>query len=184
MARITFALLLLAAAGAVFFFGVAPTWQSVRALQADVNDSLSVRDELLSIQQKRDDLTQSYNQISSEDLAKLSSILPAGFGTSQFLREMEVLAGNRSMFVKNIDFLKADKPASGPIQLSSQRLYAPIGISFGVRGTYESFRSFLRDMENMVRVTDIAEISFTASAGTGGSPVLDYAMKGTIYYLR
>lgn len=184
MARLTFAILLLITAAALFFFGVVSAWQDVRALQAEVNQFEAVNTELETIQQKRDQLTEDYNTISAEDLSKLSLMLPADFGTSQFLLDMEALAGQRAVFLKNIDFLKAEKPGGAQIQLPSQRLYAPIGLSFTMRGTYESLRAFLRDLENMVRVTDISEISFTAGQTAGAGAVFDYALRGTTYYLR
>src|SRR3989344_2312329 len=132
MARFTFAILVLVAAGAVFFFGVVSSWRDVRLLQAEADTLATTSARLESLQQKRDALTREYNAIPREDLAKLSLMLPAGADTAQFLREMEVLTGQHGMVLNSIDFLKADRSSDAGLQVPIQHGYAPIGVTLGM----------------------------------------------------
>jgi len=191
MSRFTFAIILSLTAIALFVFGVLPAWSEVSAVRLDVRKLIRVSDELQAIAKTRDELTEQYNVIPQGDLVRLSAVLPQGLASAQFLRDMEALTARHSMFLKNLDFIK--QPASGPasvqIQLPAQRLYAPVSVSFSIRGSYESFRAFLVDLEKMIRITDISSIAFTAQTvvpkeGAVGPVFFEYALKGTIYSSR
>lgn len=185
MSRLTFAIILLVASAAILIFGVVPAWKDVSAARLEIRKLIKVNDELQSIAKTRDDLTAQYNSISQSDLTRLSSILPKGLGSAQFLRDMEALATRHGLFLKNLDFVKSAAPtAVAQIQLPSQRPYASANVSFNVRGTYDSIHSFLIDLEKMIRVIDVSDISFTAQSSVPGAQIFEYALKGSVYFSR
>ena len=191
MPRLTFAIILLAAAALLFVFGVLPAWNDLGAVRLEIRKLIRVNDELQAIAKTRDELTEQYNAIPQSDLVRISAILPAGFASAQFLRDMEALATRHGLFLKNLDFVKQPAPAaiSSSIQLPATRLYAAANVLFNVRGTYESLRAFLVDLEKMIRITDISDITFTAQAavskeGAIGPQLFEYALKGVIYSSR
>lgn len=186
MTRLTFAIVLLVLASAIFVFGLFPAWSGVQMARAEIQKLIRLNDELQEIARIRDDLTAQYNAIPQSDLNKLSAMLPSGFGSAQFLRDMEALATKYGMFLKNIDFVTKEKTQTTQIQLPVQRLVASIDVSFNARGSYESFRSYLKDLEKMARIIDISDISFSGVqlAVEKGPVLLEYSMKGVTYYLR
>ena len=186
MPRFSFAIVLLVIAAAVFFFGLFPAWQGVQAVRAEIQKLIRLNDELQEIAQIRDQLTAQYNAIPQSDVNKLSAMLPSGFGGAQFLRDMEALATKHGMFLKNIDLVTEAKPQTTQIQLPSQSLVAPLDVAFGMRGNYESLRSFLRDLEKMVRIVDLSNISFSGiqSVDQKGPVLFEYSLKGVTYYSK
>ncbi|MFY9461959.1 MAG: type 4a pilus biogenesis protein PilO [Candidatus Sungiibacteriota bacterium] len=191
MSRLTFAIILLVAGAALFIFGVLPAWEDVSAARLEIRKLIRVNDELQAIAKTRDELTEQYNSISQSDLVRLSAVLPQGLDSAQFLRDMEALATRHGLFLKSLDFIKQPTTVtvSASIQLPATRLYAPANVSFNVRGTYESLRAFLVDLEKMIRITDISDITFTAQAavpkeGVIGPALFEYALKGAIYSSR
>lgn len=189
MTRFTFGILLIFTAAGIFISGVLSSWKEISALRVEIGGLIKVNDELQEIAKIRDELTEQYNAIPPSDIAKLSSILPSGPGTAQYLRDIELLATKYGIFLKSIDFIKQERPTT-QIQLPQQRLFTPLGIAFSLKGSYDSLRLFLRDLEKVIRITDISEISFSAqqAAGAAGQAqqlqALEYALKGTIYHAR
>ncbi|MDO8500180.1 MAG: type 4a pilus biogenesis protein PilO [bacterium] len=183
MSRFTIAIISLAAAAAILIFGVLPAWNSVGVARLEIKKLISVNDELQVIAKTRDELTAQYNTIPASDLTRLSSILPQKLSSAQFLRDIEALTTRRGLFLKSLDFVKQPSPTlSAQIQVSSQRLYIPASVSLNVRGSYDSLRAFLADLEKMIRLTDISDISFTAQSSVPGSQVFEYALRGSIYF--
>lgn len=187
MSRLTFAIILFVAAAGVFIFGILPAWQEVGAMRLEVRELIRVNDELVAIAKKRDELTAQYNAIPQTDLFKLALILPRGLGSAQLLRDLEALATRHGLFLKSLDFVKS-APTSAVAQIQAgvpaQRAYATANMSFNVRGTYDSLRAFLVDLEKMIRVTDISDISFTAQSSVPGTQIFEYALKGAVYFSR
>ena len=155
-------------------------------VRAEIQKLIRLNDELQEISQTRDQLTAQYNAIPQGDLNKLSAMLPSGFGGAQLLRDMEALATKHGMFLKNIDLVTEAKTQTTQIQLPAQRLVAPLDVAFNTRGTYESLKSFLRDLEKVVRIIDLSDISFSGiqSADQKGPVLFEYSLKGVTYYTK
>lgn len=182
MSRSIFSILLLFIAAGAFVFGVIPAWNEMGALRKEIQGSINLNDELQEIALARDELTAQYNAIPQANLQKLSSVLPSGLATSQFLRDMEALANRHGMFLKSIDFVRREERPDSRILLPSQQASVPVNVSLAVKGQYASFRSFLNDLEKMIRITDVSDVSFGAPSGEGASALLEISIKGSIYY--
>lgn len=185
MSRLTLAIIFLLIAGAAFFFGVASEWEKVRSLRREIAGLIRINDELQEIAATRERLTNEYNSIPRGNFAKLSEILPPRLATAQYLGDIETLAARHGVFLKSIDFVKETKPVTGQIRLPVGRFSNAVNVSLSLRGSYESFRALLRDLEKLVRITDVSEISFGAQAvAAQQSPLLEYSLKGSIYYAK
>ena len=186
MPRFAFVIVLIGLVAAVLVFGLLPAWSGVQTVRPEIKKLIRLNDELQEVARIRDELTVQYNAIPQGDLNKLSTMLPSGFGSAQFLRDMEALATKHGMFLKNIEFVTKEKTQTTQIQFPAQRLVASIDVSFNTRGSYESFRSYLKDLEKMVRIIDISDLSFSGVqlAEQKGPVLLEYSMKGVTYYLR
>ena len=69
--------------------------------------------------------------------------------------------------------------------------YQSTTMSFSTHGTYEQFKSFLRDMEASLRIVDLVSLTLSPSIDTSGQvaapgakPSYSYAMTFRTYWLR
>lgn len=188
MMRPTIALLSFLAAGGIIAFGIFPLRNEIRDARAEIDGLIREYDELQEIAGVRSKLTAEYNAIPSQDLSRLSSMLPSGFATGQYLKDIEALSARHGLFLQSIDFVRKDQPSSSAVRLPSQQRFTPLEVSFTVRGPYEIFRLFLVDLEKLVRITDVTNISFVAQPfseipeSKAASPLFEYALRGLIYY--
>lgn len=188
MIRFVIALLSFIAAGGIIAFGVFPLWNEIGSAREEVAGLIREYDELQEISEARSKLTAEYNAIPAQDLSRLDDILPSGFETGQYLKDIEALSAQHGLFLQNIDFVRKDQPSSSAVRLSSQQRFTSLEVAFRVRGPYNLFRLFLADLEKLIRITDVTSISFAAQtlAGVPGSeavsPSFEYALRGLIYY--
>jgi len=183
MTRIALSIIFLFTSAAVFFVGIVPAWQGVGDIRSEIAGLSALNDELQDISGVRDELMAQYNSISQTDLNKLSFMVPRGFGSAQFVREIESLAKRHGMFLRSIDFVSKDKSAGTQIKIPEKRQVTTIDVSLKMLGSYESFSLFLRDLEKMVRIVDITDISFGTRQTDPKAP-LEFSLSGTTYYSR
>lgn len=145
------------------------------------------------IETARTGLLTKYNGITAEDREKLLKLLPDHVDSVRLIIDINNIAAQYSLTLRNIalsDLAGGEKPSGvvGP----KESLYATVGLSFALRGSYENFRSFVRDSERSLRLMDISALSFAvkeAEEGRGGTPRAaeagyDYAVTVSTYRLR
>jgi Tfp pilus assembly protein PilO len=180
MSRLTVGiLLLLLAAGAVFFF-IMPQWTAVTAARDDITQLQSLNDELTHLGEQRDALTREYNAISSDDLEKLNALAPRDSANAKVLGNFDVLASAPGLSLERVDFLSNDANTAPTLTLVGSRLYGIIPVTLSLRGNYEGFRKFLIDLEHNLRLMDVDDINL----GIGSGSNLAITVRGKIYFRR
>ncbi len=164
----------LAGTVAVYFLLISPIYfTDIKELQLkrdSFNEALSNSRE---VQKKRDDLVAKYTSISRDDLDRLDKILPNQPGTMKFILEMEDIAHQNGVVMKSIDVKGNENTAgaAGGVQ--------NIMFSVSVTSPYASFRSFLKDIEKDLRLTDINSIRVSA----GEKDFYEFNLGGTFYWI-
>lgn len=152
-------IILVGAAVLLFFTFIDPTYKKVQAVQAEVlryDDALNKSKELQSI---RDQLLAKYNTFSTDDLKRLELLLPDNVDNIRLVLDVDTVASKYGMVIKNLQFSSA--PTGDGSFSPDQNEIKSVDLSFSVSAEYEEFLSFIKDLQDSLRIIDIVEIDFS-----------------------
>ena len=181
----------------LFIFGVNPFYKEVSLLRSDVSAYNSALNNSTNLQKTQDSLLDIYKQIKQSDKDRLSNFLPNSVNNIQFILEVERIANLHNMPIKDIKFdsvKKDNAPVDSNIVVSQvaadSRPYGTFPIQFTVEGKYDSFVSFLKNLELNLRLVDVKSVTFTVPDQAekllpGFDPdVYRYTLKVETYWLK
>lgn len=173
-------LIFIALAAAIFFWYIDPTYAQLKGLlaqQSELNQALSRSRELQDV---RDQLLSRYNTFPQAELDKLQKLLPDHIDNVRLILDLDSMAAKYGMRVRNVTSEgDTSRAASGELGADSSP-YESVVLSFTVTGPYTTFRQFLADLEQSLRLMDVVGLTFTA-ADTG---VYDYTLRVKTYWLK
>ncbi|MDO8600526.1 MAG: hypothetical protein Q7R73_02820 [bacterium] len=190
-----FSLMILSAVIGLLLIGfvAVPGVRNIFALlktQTDLEGNIA---ELHDIMTSRDRLQAEYRAIPEADITKLNQILPEGPEIGNLLSVYEALAKRNGLALISIDFSGGAQVRAGgaqaarPTSASNQKIVkAPSGdatllpVVQNLQGSYDAFRRYLRDIEFLLNVTDITDISFSPSDLQNAS----FSIRGATYYFQ
>lgn len=163
----------------------------------DIKSQMASYDEALSnskmLENERDKLTKIYNSIDTSNLEKLQKLLPDGVDNIRLVLEIEKLALPYGMILKDVKYAtiatnKMKDVAGGLKANASEKDYGTWDLEFSTEGTYSNFLSFLKDLENNLRIVDVVSIDFSSDTGSGLNPTSQeaykYNLKIKTYWLK
>lgn len=179
---------------AVFIFAVNPLYKEVKVLRGDIAVYNAALDNSTNLQKTEDSLIKSYNGIKQADIDRLNNFLPSTVNNIQFILEIERIGNLHGMPIKDIKFeaRKKDNSSADPNVVVSaistdNRPYGVFPIEFSTEGKYETFVSFLKDLELNLRMADVKSISFNVPNEVKSSEdasVYQYTIKVETYWLK
>jgi Tfp pilus assembly protein PilO len=159
------ALILTIAAVGLFYSYVGPTYEEIKALRVEKAEYDKALGNSQKVQDMRDVLMEKYRGFSPNDLKRLEKLLPDNVDNIRLIIEIDFVAARYNMILKNVQIsaptATAPSDISGQILLAETASYGKTQLSFEVTGSYEMYRSFIKDLEKSLRVLDITGISFT-----------------------
>lgn len=165
---------------ALFFWYIDPQYTSVKELlseQQQIDQALNRSKEL---QDERDKLLARYNTFPQTELNSLQKLVPDHLDNVRLILDLDSMASRYGMRVRDVaiqgDTSRVKTGELGP----DTEAYESVVLSFSVTGTYDTFRSFLSDLEKSLRLVDVVGLEFTATE-TG---VYDYTLKIKTYWLK
>lgn len=165
---------------AIFFGFIDPAYSRVKTLRAEEAQFDQALNRSKELQQVRDQLLSRYNTIPQSDVNRLERLLPDNIDNVRLVLDFDSLASRYGMRLRNIA-LEANENRTSRGQVgTSDSAYQQIILSFSVTGSYNAFRSFLEDLEQSLRLVDIASISFSAAS----SGLYDYSISIKTYWLK
>jgi Tfp pilus assembly protein PilO len=174
----------IALAGFLFYWYIDPTYAQIKELrteEATLNQALT---RALELQETRDQLVSRFNTFPSSDLTRLEKLLPDHVDNVRLVLDLDSLASQYGMRVRNVAIEKADKKGKQVQQTGSigpdERLYESMVLSFTATGTYDTLRQFMIDLEKSLRLVDIEAISFSA----GDGELYDVTIAVRTYWLK
>ena len=150
--------------------------QSLLAEDAEYQKALT---NTTALKAKRQVLVDKMNQMNSESLTKLESMLPDNIDNIKLIIDMDNIANQHNLVLKGA---KLDTSAkTDPSKLGSDdSKYGTIGISFSVTASYENFQNFLTDLEKSLRLVEITDLSVSGN-NTG---LYDFSVGLKTYWLK
>lgn len=177
--RLITPIILILAGIAIYIWYISPTYADVKLLrgeEAEYDEALTRSEELIAV---RDALLSTYNTFPTRDLERLSRILPDSVDNVRLILDIDSIAAQYGMALQNIGIADASVDSN---ELGADT--SPIGaieVSFAVRSSYGSFREFLMDIEDSLRVVDITALSITTGAEAG---LANYDVTLRTYWLK
>ncbi len=181
----------------VFFTFTSPLYSDIKDLRVKVSSYNQALNNSKELEKERDKLTQAYNAIDPNNLAKLQKLLPDNVDNIRLILEIEKIAAPYGMVLRDVKY-DTDKTSNtntgAPIQGGdtakvSYKEYGVWTLGFSTNGTYNNFTSFLKDLESNLRVVDISSIEFSSDVGGGGinpsfKEVYKYDFQIKTYWLK
>jgi len=161
--RLVTPLILVGIAIGLYIAYINPTYDTVVELQAEqasFDDALDRSKELMAI---RDRLLNTYNSFSSKDIDRLEGLLPDHVDSVRLIIDIDGIAATHGLRVQDVDIsTKGSDNSSGA---DSSNPVGIVNLGFAVESSYSTFKQFLADLEDSLRVLDVVALSFSASDG-------------------
>lgn len=169
-------------AGALFYWYIDPTYAAVKVLRAEESTLNQALDRALELQETRDQLISRYNTFAQEDIRRLEKLLPDHVDNVRLVLDMDSLAAQYGMRVRNVAIESQEQKAKNKTQSvgPDERTYESMLLSFTVTGDYPTFRQFMRDLERSLRLVDVEAVSFASNE----SGLYDYTVSLRTYWLK
>lgn len=200
MPRIFVTIILIVATIATGVLYLSDEWAKFSNFRKEIDELGKISAELDGLTKDRDQLVETINSLSQEDLTRISQAIPQGPKAADLMVLMENLTTSHSMVLNRIDLAGFTSLKTGEVSgavpqqprpgaLPSLKPKSNVSIkdfplTMNVNGTYETFKTFLRDLEHNLRIIDVEDLSFTAPGGATGSKssTVDFSIKAKTYY--
>jgi len=178
MGRRIISLLFLVMAVAIFWGWTRSQLSMLDGLRAQKGAYDKVLAETRELQSLRDNLLAKYNSITPDNLSRLFKIVPDKAETTKLMVEITNIASEKGVIVKR--FYSQEEQIEKNVSHVIVSKYNVLSLSFDFAATYEGMRSFLKSLEESLRLIDITEISFLSS----DSNLYEFNIKAKAYYKR
>jgi Tfp pilus assembly protein PilO len=198
MQRFIIPVILIGIAVTLFFMLANPIYSDISTLQTQVASYSEALDNSKALESERDKLTDKYNTINPDNLAKVVKLLPDNVDNIRLILEIEQIAMPYNMVLKDVKYnVSSTSTASATTVVqggvtaqtaSTNKNYGVFNLEFSTTGSYNNFINFTKDLESNLRIVDIASISFSSDTNTntknGSGEVYTYDFKIKTYYLK
>lgn len=194
MPKILITLVLLFATAVTGFFYLKPAWNEFKSLRKESDNLSNISAELDELIENRDDLVNSINTVSKEDLERVNRALPEGPRSADFLVLLEAIGKRHSVVLRRVDLIGTDAaevpPAGGgqprpgvsiPKAPQNTSGIQEFPFTLEITTTYETLKSFVNDLEHNLRIIDILAITFVPP---GKPEPFNVSIKGKTYYQK
>lgn len=201
--KLIFPTALIVVSGVIFFTVTDPLFDEVKQLKNEVSTYNIALSNSNDLQDTRDSLLDVYKNISKGDKERLEHFLPSTINNIELILEIEKIANLHGMPIKNFKFeednLSGGDSTSGSTSNkniivkkdpSESLPYGVFPMEFVVEGRYDSFISFLEDLEHNLRLVDVKSIAFsvpspsTNPGDTTDKSIYSYTLKVDTYWLK
>lgn len=176
-------ILILASIG-LFVAYIDPQYQQVKALSAqaaEYDDALTKAKELRTT---RDQLLSKRNTFSQDDLTRIGRALPDNVDNIRLIIDINNIASRHALSLKSISAAQVSDSSQTRSALAVGNSGDPLGsvtVNFVVGADYDTFLTFLHDLEHSLRIVDVENIEFASpSQGTA----TDYTVSLRTYWLH
>ena len=165
----------------IFFVWFQPVFNEIKDLGAQKASFDEALFTSRQIQETRKGLLDQYNTISQENLDRLNKIFPSQPGSIKYILEIDNILRKNGMVLKSINIQEKAGGSQGVAFGVEKQPFEIFPISMKVTGSYKSFYSFLKDLANNLRLTDINTLEFSPG---GTSDQYDFSISASIYWQK
>lgn len=189
MTRNIIAIILLAAAGAIFIMYTKPAYDSAQTLAAQSAQYDAALSKATQLQEVNQSLLSKYNSFDPNAINRLTTMLPNQVDNIRLILDLDNLAGQYGMALQNVN-ISTPSSQSGGVQgaiANASQPYDSLTLQFTTHGTYNQFMQFITALESSLRLVDLVTLDVSGGGSTGsstsGPPQYTYAMTLQTYWL-
>jgi len=158
----------------MFFILVLPQYNMVSFAKADLNAKQALFNERTAELNIFKNLNNDAN-LRQADIGRVIEFLPPSKRVDELVSSIQKVAGDSGMQLTNM--------TTSEVTATEETAYQTISIGLELVSQYPSFVTFLKSLEQNLRLYDIFEIG--AGIATGGAPgAVNFSMKMNAYYLK
>lgn len=168
----------------IYFYYISPTIGEVKALSMKNDEYNGILLKAQELAAKRDAILNEYNSIPQADLDKLSKIIPADFNSTLFVNDLNNLAVQNGLSVKNMKYTELGAGDSGVIDGTLPPFKTYI-VQLSVKGPFLQFIKFLNALETNIRLIDVNTLSIRYAKDEKATvDSSEYSLEVNVYALR
>ncbi len=158
---------------------VYPTFLAIQKVQTETNE---YKENVKNAGKLKEELAQKLakrESFSLPQVERLYTLMPDSVDEVSLIIDLEALVGKHRMAFSGVTAKRADastgqspravgtggEASAGSGSAGNTARQMPIDISFSIEGTYESFRSFIDELEQSLVFFDVTKLSFAAKEG-------------------
>ncbi len=177
MSNIVSIVLLIASIG-LFFGYIDPTYSDVKGMFAEKSELDNALAHSKDLQKERDALLVKYNLMPKADREMLTKLVPDGIDNVRLIIDLDEMAKKYGMRIRNF---RADTAEKSDTLGKSSDANGTLTLSFSTTASYNTFLSFLKDLEHSLRIIDINAVTFSSS---DTNTLYDYNVTVKTYWLK
>ncbi|MEZ4103211.1 MAG: hypothetical protein R3B55_01440 [Candidatus Paceibacterota bacterium] len=170
-------LILIGAGIAGFLLITQPIYDEATTLKIEADKYNEALANAKILQSERDRLTEKFNSFQEGDLARLKKIVPDSVDNIKLILEIQEVAQERGILVKNVEFepeqFLEEDPAATEAEKAKQQAnlrrpgaatnldYEVFDLEFSIEGKYSAYVEFMKLLERSLRIVDVRSIAFT-----------------------
>ena len=170
----------------IYYGYIDPTYKSTRSLQIQKQQFDAAVNNANELTQKRKTLVAQVNSFSSDGMLRLSKLVPDYIDNVRLIMEINQIALKYGMSLREVHVggVSAFQGSQTDIVGSGSKNYDSVTLSFSVLTTYSTFKQFLGELENNLRITDIEKIVFTIPSGPKSDEFYQFSVSLKTYSLK
>src|SRR3989344_894211 len=158
------------------YFYLKPKYSEVVGLRLERDGYDQVLDKSVELRQIRDELSAKIDSFPQSDLDRLERMMPGEVDVVQLVLDMNNMAVKHGIIMRDIKSSEiSDTPARRGEAARPQTPYKVLALSFSFESLYNNLGPFLRELEQSLRIMDIASVSVKPSK-TQPSILQDYEL--------
>ncbi len=177
MSNIISIVLILASLG-LFFGYVDPSYALIKEQQAQKADYDRALNNSKQLEAERDKLLEKFNNMNGVDLNDIKKLLPDNIDNVRLIIDVDEMAKKYGMRIRNF---KTSTSEAGDTVGANNSPYGTLTLNFSTTASYQTFISFIRDLEQSLRLIDVVGVEF-APSDTGD--LYDYKVTVKTYWLK
>lgn len=162
MKFLTPTILILLAIG-IFFGYTNGVYTNIKALSATKAQLAQAESSAAALRAKREILAKQYNDIPDTNIARLEKAIPDGVDNIKLVLDINDIASKYGITIKGIQINQQTAGTQASIVGPDNRAYGSITLAFSLTTSYETFLSFLRDLETNLRFVDVTSLTFASN---------------------
>jgi hypothetical protein len=168
---------------------VDPTYQAALLLEEKKAEFDTAMNNANQLSERRQALVEKVNSFSVDDLFRLSKLLPDHVDNVRLIMEVDRIALKYGMSLRNVQLqgLNLSNKNSGNTSTvlgAAPKDYDDVVLSFSVTSSYSTFKGFLKELEDNLRITDVEGVSFVVPQGGDNKDSYQYSLSLRTYWLK
>ena len=146
----------------IFFTESKSYFTEIKSLRKQVSSYNETINMAKKVRSSIDKTLGEYNAISQENVDKINKMVPSGAESMKLVVQMDDMMRKKGLSLSNINTkdIAAQKLDSNS-QKNDSMFAESVFLSMEAQGSYESFRSFIKDLEKSLRLIDVISVGIT-----------------------